>query len=1316
MAQAGTVWVDVRGDTAGLVRDIGTAAQTAGRATAGALGAGARTVLSDLGTAAGVAALGVAGIGGAAVMASTEFNKSMSGVSAVAGATAGEMEQLREAALKAGADTAFSASEAAVAQGELARAGVSVADILGGALAGSLGLAAAGQLELGQAAEISAQALNIFGLGGDQTTRVADVLAAGANKSAADVAQLGDALRQGGLVAAQTGLSLEETAGVLSMFADNALLGSDAGTSLKTFLQRLVPQSDEAAKAMESLGLQFFDSQGAFVGIEEVAGQLQGALGGLSDEQRNAALSTLFGSDAVRSASILMDGGAASVRDYTTAVSDQGAASRMAAEQLDNLAGDIEEFKGATETALIRVGDLFDGVNRSVVQSGTDLVNVFNDFATTPTWDAIQANIEELADVGGERLREMAGWLGELLSTISPADVDRFFGRIEAGFSEVSEAAEGLAPVIAGVSTALSTMALRSIPFVGALVPAFSPLTGALAGLVLGSDKGRAALTELGELAKDFAAGPGLDLLRSLSGLADEMSGALATAMSDVGGAVFDAADSLSSVLVDAIDELGRPLGDLIEAGAELASKVLPLVADVAGTVLPPAVDVLAGGLSVAADAVELLADNLWLLVPAFGLLKGASIAGAVTNLGTTITATASQAATAARDFGTYFSVLRAEGESIGGALSGASSASGGLAGSLAGALNPAVLGVTAAVSVGVGVYQAWSSAKKRAEDVTRGLADALLEEEDLLGVTAEALRANMADLGVEDAAAKAGLSIRQMSKDVRAVPGDFDWVRSEINKRSGPLDFGNVFTDEWGSMRVAAQAAGKEIPESVEQIRRAVAEGLISEDEGLELINALVDADKATQLAADNIVGRFADIKDAAKDLNIDLSPFIAEFEAATAAGDFETQKAVIDEIARRYPELADAAGIALGDIEGDMRDLATTTADAVGELRALAGELENLAGAGRNVDEAQRDLNDSIQRMLESIAKNGKGVDINTEAGRRNADAIQQMVEAGERLAESQALTDRSGETSRQTLKGIADQLGGLYEANVITSDEYARLISLYRLTPEQINTRVEVDISKASATVDEVQRKLAEMKGLSESDKVKIEAEIDAGNYEGVMNLLNALAADREAKIRAEAEEQELRVVTEKLNSLPGVTEPERAKILAELDGGNLAGVDALLNDLARARNAIITPLSAPIFRGFLPPAPMGGRAQGGPVTPGTWLVGEKGPELLEIPGGVSGNVVTNHESRARVADAFGVTVGGDGASIGGPMSMDPMSMRSSFVELGTAVQQMGSSITAAVASARPIVINGAVSPRRTAEELVVQESRMLRRVAR
>jgi len=1235
------------------VRDIGTAAQTAGRATAGALGAGARTVLSDLGTAAGVAALGVAGIGGAAVMASTEFNKSMSGVSAVAGATAGEMEQLREAALKAGADTAFSASEAAVAQGELARAGVSVADILGGALAGSLGLAAAGQLELGQAAEISAQALNIFGLGGDQTTRVADVLAAGANKSAADVAQLGDALRQGGLVAAQTGLSLEETAGVLSMFADNALIGSDAGTSLKTMLQRLVPQSDEAAESMKQLGLNFFDANGAFVGIEAVARQLQDSLGGLSAEQKSAALNTLFGADAIRAASLLMDAGAAGVREYTTAVSDQGAAARMAAEQLDNLKGDLEEFSGATETALIRVGDLFDGLNRSVVQSATGLVNVFNDFATTPAWKRVQANFDSLASAGGQRIDQLSARLTGLLGDISPADVDRAFSAIDSEFAKIADSAEGLGPVIAGVGVSLASLGGAAIlgPL-GGIVPTISPISGALAGLVLGSSAGRDALRQLGDRAGEFATGTVPEVLKALSGLADELSGAVADALAGLGGAAFDAAETLGPVLADPINELGPVIGDLITSTSELAEQVLPVLADVAGDVLPVAVDVLAVGLSVAADAVELLADNLWLLVPAFGLLKGASIAGAVTNLGTTITATASQAATAARDFGTYFSVLRAEGESIGGALRGASSASGGLAGSLVGALNPAVLGVTAAVSVGVGVYQAWSSAKKRAEDVTRGLADALLEEEDLLGVTAEALRANMADLGVEDAAAKAGLSIRQMSKDVRAVPGDFDWVRSEINKRSGPLDFGNVFTDEWGAMRVAAQNAGKEIPESVEQIRRAVAEGLISEDEGLELINALVDADKATQLAADNIVGRFADIKDAAKDLNIDLSPFIAEFEAATAAGDFEAQKAVIDEIARRYPELAgviDEIGLAAG-----------RSAD---ELQGLRDQLEALAGVERDVDQATRDYAGSLDRMRASFAKGG-GLSAATEEGRANADAISAAVEQAERLAEAQAKVDTTGQTSAQTLLDVTNQLGALYEQGSLTSDEYAHLIDLYGLTPERITTTIE-------AYTTEAEGQIAALQAEFDAKKAHIEAPIAA-------EIQTAINQGRYDEARA------------KLAAIPRTIPVQVVPTL--------------------------TPLSAPIFKGFQPPAPMGGRAQGGPVTPGTWLVGEKGPELLEIPGGVSGNVVTNHETRARVADAFGVTVGGDGASIGGPMSMDPMSMRSSFVELGTAVQQMGSSITAAVASARPIVINGAVSPRRTAEELVVQESRMLRRVAR
>jgi TP901 family phage tail tape measure protein len=326
----------------------------------------------------------VAAVGGALALkkltgVTMDFDKAMSGVGAVANASAGDLGRLREAALQAGADTAFSASQAATAEAELAKAGVSTADILGGALKGSLDLAAAGQLDLGEAATISAQAMNIWKLRGSDVAHIADVLAAGANKSAADVGQLGDAMRQGGLVAAQMGVGMEDTVAVLSAFADNALIGSDAGTSLKTMLQKLMAPSKEAAAAMADIGLHAFDASGQFVGMENFAGQLQDRLGNLTQEQRSSALATIFGSDAIRAANVLYDIGAGGVADYSKAVNDQGAAARMASTQMDNLAGDLEALRGSVETALIKGGSGATAALRGMTQAATGAVNVFGD-------------------------------------------------------------------------------------------------------------------------------------------------------------------------------------------------------------------------------------------------------------------------------------------------------------------------------------------------------------------------------------------------------------------------------------------------------------------------------------------------------------------------------------------------------------------------------------------------------------------------------------------------------------------------------------------------------------------------------------------------------------------------------------------------------------------------------------------------------------------------------------------------------------------------------------------------------------------------
>ncbi|MGX9346647.1 phage tail tape measure protein [Microbacterium sp. KNMS] len=335
----------------------------------------------------GAAAVGfgaAVGVGvGMAVSSFMDFDQQMSAVQAATHETAANMDLLRDAAIDAGARTVYSASEAAGAIEELAKAGIATSDILGGGLDGALDLAAAGGIEVARAAEIAASAMTQFGLKGTDVTHVADLLAAGAGKAQGGVEEMSDALNQSGLVAAQMGLDLDDTVGSLTMFASAGLLGSDAGTSFRNMLLRLANPTGEAADLMKELGLDFYDAQGQFIGIEGVAGQLETRLKGLTEEQRNAALAQLFGQDAIRAASILYEGGAESVEKWTNAVNDAGYAQETAATRLDNLKGDWEELTGAIDSAFITMGSGANGPLRELVQGLTGMVNDFN---ALPDW------------------------------------------------------------------------------------------------------------------------------------------------------------------------------------------------------------------------------------------------------------------------------------------------------------------------------------------------------------------------------------------------------------------------------------------------------------------------------------------------------------------------------------------------------------------------------------------------------------------------------------------------------------------------------------------------------------------------------------------------------------------------------------------------------------------------------------------------------------------------------------------------------------------------------------------------------------------
>ncbi|PRX39524.1 TP901 family phage tail tape measure protein [Planifilum fimeticola] len=343
----------------------------------------------DTGIALGVMSAAFSVAFGSAVYKAADFEAQLSSVKAVTGASAQEMERFKQLALELGAETKYSAAEAAQGIEELAKAGVSTAKILDGGLAGALNLAAAGEIDLAEAAQIASTVLNAFRKDNLSVAQAADILAGAANASATDIKELNYGLSQVSAVASSAGLSFRDTAAALAVFAQNGLKGSDAGTSLKTMLLNLTPSSKSAAKEMKRLGIitadgrnQFFDAHGRVKSFAEIAEILRRQLRNLSDEQRNQALKTMFGTDAVRAATIAFKEGASGVKRMIREMS-KTTAMEVAQTRMDNLKGTVEELKGAFETFQIQMGSAFLPILRKAAEGLKGVVEWFSDLNPT---------------------------------------------------------------------------------------------------------------------------------------------------------------------------------------------------------------------------------------------------------------------------------------------------------------------------------------------------------------------------------------------------------------------------------------------------------------------------------------------------------------------------------------------------------------------------------------------------------------------------------------------------------------------------------------------------------------------------------------------------------------------------------------------------------------------------------------------------------------------------------------------------------------------------------------------------------------------
>jgi TP901 family phage tail tape measure protein len=300
------------------------------------------------------------------------------------------------------------------------------------------------------AAEFTATALTQFQLAGTEATHVADLLAAGAGKAQGEVTDIANALKYAGVPAANLGVSIEETAGALALFAKNGIIGEQAGTSLRGMLSSLTSPSKIAKTTMDNLGISMFNAQGKFIGLAGVAAQLQGTMSNLTDEERALYLGRIFGNEQLQAANVLYREGAAGVKTWERNVNDAGFAAETAAIKTDNLRGDLERLGGAIDTALIKGGQGSQGFLRGLTQGATGAVDAFNKLP--PAFSGAVTGMLAVTAITGGGL-----WFGS---------------KVIQGISDTRAALENLGPAGARAGRALKTVTAAAGGFTVLLVAA----------------------------------------------------------------------------------------------------------------------------------------------------------------------------------------------------------------------------------------------------------------------------------------------------------------------------------------------------------------------------------------------------------------------------------------------------------------------------------------------------------------------------------------------------------------------------------------------------------------------------------------------------------------------------------------------------------------------------------------------------------------------------------------------------------------------------------------------------------------------------
>lgn len=390
------------------------------------------------------------GVGVAAAKVGGDFEEQMSRVKAISGATGDTFEQMKQQAIDLGAKTAFSAKESAAGMENLASAGFSAQEIMK-AMPGLLDLAAVSGGDVALASENTATALRGFGLEASEAGHVADVFARAAADTNAEVGDMGEALKYVAPVANSMGISLEETAAAIGIMSDAGIKGSQAGTTLRGALSRLARPTKAMQDTMDNLGVSFYDADGKMKPLKTQVELLKKAFEGLTPEQQQNALVTLYGQESLSGMMALIDKGPDSLGKLTKSLKDSdGAADDMARTMQDNMNSSIEQMFGAFESAAIVIQKILAPSIRKVADAISGLVEKFVS-APESTQKLVVAIGLIVAAIGPLLLI-----FGQVVVTLQRVKVG--FTAIQAGLALMGTSMSGVILPVLGIVAAISAL------------------------------------------------------------------------------------------------------------------------------------------------------------------------------------------------------------------------------------------------------------------------------------------------------------------------------------------------------------------------------------------------------------------------------------------------------------------------------------------------------------------------------------------------------------------------------------------------------------------------------------------------------------------------------------------------------------------------------------------------------------------------------------------------------------------------------------------------------------------------------------------